>query len=65
MDTSSSHSSPRGEDRSSQSGEEDNYLRRSSRHVRLPERYIDYALMSSISNVIEPMSFNEANEHDE
>jgi hypothetical protein len=40
-------------------------LRRSSRQVRLPERYKDYALMSSISNVIEPMSFNESNEHDE
>ena len=65
MDTSSSHSSPRGEDRSSQSRELDNQLRRSSRQVRLPERYRDYALMSIISNVIEPMSFNEANEHDE
>jgi hypothetical protein len=31
MDKSSSHSSPRGEDRSSQSGEEDNQLRRYSR----------------------------------
>jgi hypothetical protein len=30
MDTSSSHSSPRGKDRSSQSGEEDNRLRRYS-----------------------------------
>jgi hypothetical protein len=65
MDNSSSHSSPRGEDRSSQSGEEDNQLRRSSRQIRLPERYKDYALMSSISNVIEPMSFDEANGHDE
>jgi hypothetical protein len=65
MDTSSSHSSPRGEDISSQSGEEDTQLRRSSRQVQLPERYRDYALMSIISNVIEPMSFNEANEHDE
>jgi hypothetical protein len=54
-----------GEDRSSQSGEEDNQLRRSSRQIRLPERYKDYALMSSISNVIEPMNFDEANEHDE
>ena len=67
MDTSSDNnqSSPSGEDRSSQSGEEDNQLRRSSRQVRLSERYRDYVLMSSISNVIEPMSFNEANEHDE
>ena len=65
MDNSSSHSSPRGEDRYSQSGEEDNQLRRSSRQIHLPERYKDYALMSSISNVIEPMSFDEANEHDE
>jgi hypothetical protein len=40
-------------------------LRRSSRQIRLPERYKDYALMSSISNVIEPMSFDEASEHDE
>jgi hypothetical protein len=65
MDNSSSHSSPRGKDRSSQSGEEDNQLRRSSRQVHLPERYRDYAPMSSTSNVIEPMSFDEANEHDE
>jgi hypothetical protein len=65
MYNSSSRSSPRGEDRSSQSGEEDNQLRRSSRQIRLPKRYKDYALMSSISNVIEPMSFDEANEHDE
>ena len=65
MDNSSSHNSPRGEDRSSQSGEEDNQLRRSSRKVCLHERYKDYALMSSISSVIEPMNFDEANEHDE
>jgi hypothetical protein len=65
MDNSSSHSSPIGEDRSSQSGEKDNQLRRSSRQIQLPERYKDYALMSSISNVIEPMNFDEANEHDE
>jgi hypothetical protein len=30
MDNSRSHSSPRGEDRSSQSGDDDNQLRRSS-----------------------------------
>jgi hypothetical protein len=65
MDNSISHSSPRGEDRSSQNGGEDNQLIRYSRQIRLPERYKDYALMSSISNVIEPMSFDEANEHDE
>jgi hypothetical protein len=65
MDNSSSHSSPSGEDRSSQSGEQHNQLRRSSRQIQLPERYKDYALMSSISNVIEPMNFDEANEHDE
>jgi hypothetical protein len=65
MDNSSSHSSPKGEDRYSKSGEEDNQLRISSREIRFPERYTDYALMSSISNVIEPMSFDEANEHDE
>jgi hypothetical protein len=65
MDTSSSQSSLSGEDRSSQSGEENKQLRRSSRRVRLPKRYRDYALMSNISNVIEPMSFNEDNEHDE
>ena len=65
MNTSSSSSSSSGEDRSSQSEEEDNHLRRSSRQVRLPERYRDYALMSSISNVIEPMTFNESNELDE
>jgi hypothetical protein len=29
------------------------------------KRYKDYALMSSISNVIEPMNFDEANEYDE
>jgi hypothetical protein len=40
-------------------------LRRSSQHIWPPERYKDYALMSSISNFIEPMSFDEANEHDE
>jgi hypothetical protein len=65
MDTSRSHSSPRGEDKSSQSGDEDNKLIISSRQVRLPKRYRDYALMSSISNVIESVSFDEANEHDE
>jgi hypothetical protein len=65
MDTSNSHSSPRGEDRSSQSGEEDNQLRRYSRQVQLPESYRDYALMIIISNFIEPMIFYEANEHDE
>jgi transposase InsO family protein len=65
MDNSSNHSSTRGEDRSSQSGEEDNQLRRSSRQIRLPDRYKYYALMSIISNFIEPMSFDEANEHDE
>jgi hypothetical protein len=65
MDNSSNHSSPIGEDKSSQSGEEDSHLRRSSRQFRLPKRYKDYALMSSISNVIEPMIFYEANEHDE
>jgi hypothetical protein len=57
MDNSSSHSSPRGEDRSSQSGEEDNQLRRSSRQIRLPERYKDYALMSSISNAYRTHEF--------
>ena len=65
MDTSSSQSSPSGENRSSQSGEENNQLSRSSRQIQLPERYKDYALMSSIPNVIEPMNFDEANEHDE
>jgi hypothetical protein len=65
MDTSISHSSPRGKDRSSQSGEEDNKLRRSSRKVRIPKSYRDYSLMSTILNVMEPMSFHEANEHDE
>jgi hypothetical protein len=55
MDTSNTQSSPRGEEGSSQSGEEDNQLRRSSRQVRLNERYKDYALMSSVLNVIEPM----------
>jgi hypothetical protein len=65
MDTSSSQSSPSGENRSSQSGEENNQLRRSSRQVRLPEKYRDYAVMSNISNVIELMSFDEANEHGE
>ena len=65
MNTSSSSSSSSGEDRSSQSEEEGNQLRRYSWKVRLPERYRVYALMSSISNVIEPISFDEANEHDE
>jgi hypothetical protein len=64
MDNSSSHSSPTGEDRSSQSGEEDNQLRRSSRQIRLSERYKDYALMSSIPNVIEPMNFDKAAHED-
>jgi hypothetical protein len=65
MENSRSHSSPSSEDRSSQSGEEDNQLRRYSRQIWLPERYQDYALMSSISNVIEPMNFEEANEYGE
>ena len=61
-----SPSSTSDEDKSSHSEEEGNQqLRRSSRQVRAPERYKDYALMSSISNVIEPISFDEANVHDE
>jgi predicted choloylglycine hydrolase len=60
MDTSSS------EEESSQNREEVTIqLRRSSRQVCPPEKYKYYALMSNISNVIEPMSFNEANEHEE
>jgi hypothetical protein len=31
----------------------------------IPQGYKDYALMSSISNVIEPISFDKASEHDE
>jgi hypothetical protein len=60
MDTSSS------EEESSQNGEEvTSQLRRSSRQVHPPEKYKDYALMSSISNFIEPMIFYEANENEE
>jgi len=60
MDTS------RSEEESSQDEEQvTSQLRRSSRQVCPPEKYKDYALMSNISNVIEPMSFNEANEHEE
>jgi hypothetical protein len=60
MDTSSS------EEESSQNREEvTNPLRRSSRQVRPLEKYKDYFVISNISNVIEPMSFNEDNEHEE
>jgi hypothetical protein len=40
-------------------------LRRYSQQVHPIEKYKDYSLMSSTSNGIEPMSFNEANEHGE
>jgi len=40
-------------------------IRRSTRQIHLPERYKDYALTNSFLNVIELMSFNEANEHEE
>ena len=54
------------EEESSQNEEQvTDQLRRSSRQVRPPEKYKDYSLVSNISNVIEPMSFNEANEHEE
>jgi hypothetical protein len=52
------------EEESSQNGEEvTNQLRRSSLQVRPPEKFKYYIIMSNISNVIEHMSFNEANEH--
>jgi hypothetical protein len=39
--------------------------RRSSRQTHLPERYKDYALMTNVMNIIEPLNFNQANEHKE
>lgn len=66
MDLTSSQSSPRGGEVSLENMGDDNEVPwRSTQHIRLPERYKDYALMSSIFNVIEPMRFNEANEHEE
>ena len=40
-------------------------MRRSSKRVHPPDKYKYYVMMINISNVIEPMSFNEANEHEE
>jgi len=67
MDTSSSENSPREQDGSShsQDEEEDTGLRRSTRQSRLPNWYKDYALMSNVFNVIEPMNFKEAYESKE
>ena len=60
MDTSN------GEEEYSQNREDvTSQLRISSWQVRPPEKFKDYTLMSSISNFIESMSFNEANEHEE
>jgi len=38
--------------------------RRSSRQTRLPERYRDYALMSNIMNVEEPIDYEQAKLHE-
>ena len=38
--------------------------RRSSRQTRLPERYRDYALMSNIMNVEEPIDYEQAKQHE-
>jgi len=38
---------------------------KSTRQIRLPKRYTDYALTSIVLNVIEPMTFNKTNAHEE
>lgn len=38
--------------------------RRSSRQTRLPARYRDYALMSNIMNVEEPIDYEQAKQHE-
>jgi hypothetical protein len=68
MDPTSNQSTPRGGEDSSPSkgrGESSEAPRRSSRQTRLPERYKDYALMTEVMNVIEPLNFKQANEHKE
>lgn len=40
-------------------------LRRSSRKVKTPIRYKDYALMSHVMNIVEPLNFEQANKHKE
>jgi len=60
-----SESSPRDGEGPSENKDEDNRFPRISSHqICLPQRYKYYALMSSVLNVIEPMNFNEANEHE-
>lgn len=66
VDTSSSRIPFRGEQEITQDRIEASPLpRRSGRQTHLPVRYIDYALMTSILNVVEPMIYNEANQYDE
>ena len=39
--------------------------RRSTRQTQLPARYRDYALMSNIMNVVEPVDYEQAKEHEQ
>lgn len=65
VDTFSSRSPLRGEQEITQDIIEASLLpRRSGRHTHLPERYKDYALMTSVLNVVEPMNYNEENQYE-
>lgn len=39
--------------------------RRSTQQTQLPARYRDYALMSNIMNVVEPVDYEQAKEHEQ
>ena len=68
MDTSSIHGSPRRGEYSPQSRRRDESIegpRRSSWQTQPPVRYKDYAFMSQVMNVVEPLDFEQAKEHKE
>jgi len=66
MDTSSTHESPRSDPSShSKRSESGGTQRRSSRTIQVPSRYKDYALMTQVMNVVEPVTYKQAKEHKE
>jgi hypothetical protein len=70
MDTSSSQSSPRRDEGTPQrrrrgEGTPQSSVapRRSTRQTHTPVRYKDYALMTQVMNVVEPLNFEQAKDH--
>jgi hypothetical protein len=39
--------------------------RKSSRTIQVPSRYKDYALMTQVMNVVEPVTYEQAKDHKE